>query len=126
MPLLIGLLAVALLATALVVSGAYGWLVDNGMMTDFRIMLGLYQILAQADTVLRISFPSPVPELLAVAKLLFLDVRAVLHMEWYIGTHSVHYICTASAPDILFCCCCVVSTSVALTWAGKFASVKSM
>ena len=52
MPLLIGLLAVALLATALVVSGAYGWLVDNGMMTDFRIMLGLYQILAQADTVL--------------------------------------------------------------------------
>lgn len=41
-PLLIGFLAAALAATASVVSGAYAWAVDNGMMTDFRIILGLY------------------------------------------------------------------------------------
>ena len=82
-PLLIGLLAVGLIAVASVVSGAYAWLVENGMTTDLRIMLGLYQILAQADTVLRITFPSPVPELMAIAKLLFLDIRTLLHMDCF-------------------------------------------
>lgn len=72
-----------LIAVALVVSGTYDFLTENGMMTDFRIMLGLYQILAQADTVLRLSFPSPIPELIAVAKLFFLDVRALLHMDCF-------------------------------------------
>lgn len=41
-PFLIGLLAVVLIAVASVITGAYSWLVDNGMMTDLRIMLGLY------------------------------------------------------------------------------------
>ena len=80
-PLLIGLLAVGLVAVASVISGAYSRLVDSGMMVDLRIMLGLYQILAQADTVLRVTFPSPVPELMTVAKMLFLDIRALLHMD---------------------------------------------
>jgi hypothetical protein len=40
-----------------------------------------YQILAQADTVLRINFPSPLPELMDVAKLLFLDLRALLRLD---------------------------------------------
>lgn len=41
-PFLIGLLAVVLIAVASVITGAYSWLVDNGMMTDLRIILGLY------------------------------------------------------------------------------------
>ena len=40
-----------------------------------------YQILGQADTILRITFPSPVPELMSFAKLLFLDIRMLLHMD---------------------------------------------
>jgi len=43
-PLLIGFLAAGLVAVATVVSGTYAWLVDNGMMTDFRIIFGLYQV----------------------------------------------------------------------------------
>jgi hypothetical protein len=31
----------------------------------------------------RITFPSPVPELMAIAKLLFLDVRALVHMDCF-------------------------------------------
>jgi hypothetical protein len=80
-PLLIGLLTFGLVAVASVISGAYSWFVDNGMMVDLRIIFGLYQILAQADTVLLVTFPSPVPELMAVTKMLFLDVRALLHMD---------------------------------------------
>lgn len=40
-----------------------------------------YQILGQADTILRITFPYPVPELMSFAKLLFLDIRMLLHMD---------------------------------------------
>jgi hypothetical protein len=46
-------------------------------------MIGLYQILGQADAVLRIDFPSPVPELMSVAKLLFLDIRTLLRMDCF-------------------------------------------
>jgi hypothetical protein len=40
-PLLIGLVAGGLAAVAAVFSGAYSWLVDNGMTTDVRILVGL-------------------------------------------------------------------------------------
>ena len=46
-------------------------------------MVGLYQILGQADAVLRIDFPPPVPELMSVAKLLFLDIRTLVHMDCF-------------------------------------------
>jgi hypothetical protein len=81
--LLIGFFALGLVLLAAVVTGAYTWAVNNGMTTDLRIALGLYQILAQADIVLQLTFPSPVPELMAFAKLLFLDIRAVLRMDCF-------------------------------------------
>ena len=46
-------------------------------------MIGLYQILGQADTVLRIDFPPPIPKLMSVAKLLFLDIRTLLRMDCF-------------------------------------------
>jgi hypothetical protein len=59
-PLLIGLLACGFMVVASIVSGAYAWLVDNAMMTDLRIILGTFQILAQADTVCK-SFTASIP-----------------------------------------------------------------
>jgi hypothetical protein len=80
-PVVIVLGALALAATAAVITGAYSWLVDNGLSTDLRILIGLYQILSQAETVLMIALPDPLPTIIQVARALFLDIRDVIHMD---------------------------------------------
>ena len=85
-PMLIGFLFASVVAGGIVITGAYGILVDHGVITDLRLLLGFYQLLGQMDNVLSISFPSPVPEMLEMLGFLFLDLRKFIKMDcWDIG-----------------------------------------
>lgn len=76
-PVLLGVVFMGLSFLLLAVTGGINWLADNNVLTDFRIIISLFQILGQADAVLDISFPEPLPTLMEFVKLLFLDVRKV-------------------------------------------------
>lgn len=76
-PLLLGVVFISLAFLLLAVTGGVTWLADNNILTDFRIIISLFQILGQADAVLDITFPEPLPTLMDLVKLLFLDVRKV-------------------------------------------------
>eukprot|EP01043_Picozoa_sp_COSAG02_P036007 COSAG02_NODE_2612_length_8419_cov_2.286779_4_plen_1809_part_00 len=85
-PMLLGLLFFCLVFGIIVVSGLIKTLTDHGIITDFRLMIGFYQILSQMTNILSTVFPSPVPELLGFVKLLFLDVRSIIRLDcWDIG-----------------------------------------
>ena len=53
---------------------------------NLALTVGLCQILGQSDTVLSITFPDPVPTLLDMMRLLFLDLRKLIRMDcWQLG-----------------------------------------
>lgn len=85
-PMLIGLVFGSIIVASIVLSGLYNMLVDHGIITDLRLLLGFYQLLGQMDNVLSISFPHPVPELLDLIGFLFLDLRKFIKLDcWDIG-----------------------------------------
>eukprot|EP01052_Picozoa_sp_SAG31_P008932 SAG31_NODE_459_length_15396_cov_5.092502_10_plen_431_part_00 len=108
-PLLIGAVFIGGAIIAAVLSGAHSFFDELGLLTDFRIIVGLYQILGQAAAVLNVSFPSPVPELIDVLKLLFLDVRKVIRLDcWDIGGFYGKLITNVFLLPVLFCVGCLV------------------
>ena len=44
-PMMLGLIFAAVLAGSIVISGVYSMLVDHGIVTDLRLLLGFYQVL---------------------------------------------------------------------------------
>jgi hypothetical protein len=84
--MILGLFIVLLLGGAIVVSGAIKVLQDHGIVTDARLIIGFYQIIAQISNVIDIDLPQPVPQLSALMKLLFLDLRSIIRLDcWHIG-----------------------------------------
>ena len=86
--MLVGLALVLGLGT-IVVSGAITWLQDYGLLTDMRIIVGFYQVLAQLSNVMDITFPEPVPTFASYLTLLMVDARTMINLDcWNIGTLS--------------------------------------
>jgi len=80
-PMLIGLLFGLMFGGAIIISGVYNVLVDHGIITDIRLLVGFFQMLGQMNNVLSISFPQPVPFFLDVVSFLFLDARKLVRLD---------------------------------------------
>jgi hypothetical protein len=85
-PLLLGLFFTLLAVGGAVISGMANALRDHGIITDFRIIIGFYQLLSQTGNVLSMALPSPIPEFVGFIKLFFLDLRAIVRADcWDAG-----------------------------------------
>ena len=111
LPLVIGMVFGALIVGAVFITGMINTLSDHGVITDLRLMIGFYQLLAQMNNILNVKFPSPVPDILDFMKLMFLDVRNLIRLDCckcstFRNQHAVgfgaHYIPSPPADDI--CC----------------------
>jgi hypothetical protein len=105
--LLLGMFFVALTAGAVLISGVYRILSDYGVITDLRLIVGFYQLLAQMNNILDITFPSPVPELMEFIKLLFLDVRNIIRLDCFDlgGFYGKAFTNVCVMPLICVLCC---------------------
>eukprot|EP01043_Picozoa_sp_COSAG02_P027509 COSAG02_NODE_1628_length_11586_cov_3.954644_1_plen_316_part_10 len=85
-PMMLGVFVAALLGGSILVSGALKVLQDHGIVTDARLIVGFYQILGQVSNVVDIELPEPVPQLVSLVKILFLDVRNIIKLDcWDVG-----------------------------------------
>lgn len=105
-----------LAGASIAVTGVIGIMRDHGIVTDGRLIVGFYQILAQMSNVLYIELPSPVPRLSALVSILFLDVRNIIKLDcWDIGGFCEWLVClrpctSPSTKDdsiLLICGCCL-------------------
>ena len=92
-----------------VISGAMSVLVENNIITDLRIIVGFYQILGQAEKILNLEFPFPVPQVVSVIKFLLDFVFALIRMDcWDIGGFYGRLVTNLVALPVLGVTICTV------------------
>ena len=95
---------------------------DQGIVTDLRLLVGFYQLLGQMDNVLSIEFPDPVPQFMKMISVVFFDVRKFINLDcWDIGGFfgklttnvfvSTQQLATTTA-SLAFCCSAARSVNV--------------
>jgi hypothetical protein len=79
-------------------------LVDHGVVTDLRLLLGFYAMFWQMDKVFSLDFPRPVPALLDLIAFLFFDVRKIIKLDCVSGALASFQDCFRM--DVPLSCCC--------------------